>query len=681
MADQQVKITISAIDNATKALNDVKNSLKGVSKETDNTQQSFFTLKNAVLGFATVGLVSLGKQIIDVTKTFQELRGNIISAVGSVEKGSQTFNELAEFARKTQFSISQVGRTFLTLSQNGVKPTTELLDVFTRVAGNATNKVDALNDLTRLFARGAQGGFNIGSLNQLVANGIPAFQILREELGLDEKALVRLSNTAEGSQLILDNLFIGLKKRAENSVQPTFDLNKSFKTFFETIEAGLFQIGDQKELAGFVDQLTELLKALQPIIDIITLFVRNILQGFILALQTVNPLINLFSEILSDLFIPIKAVADNINKYLNKAFEKFAGFLDDVRRKYKEFKEFVFGKPIQLEVVPPKTKAVVEETTTVPIELSATQKTVQALQVAAFDLKAQFKEIYSVIAQGMVAGIKDVSKAIAESIVLGKSLQASFADIARNLLVKIISGLIEEQLAKLALLALDEIAVLLGLKRLAIEKEITKERRKQIGDGVTDSNPEEMARKQLSNIIDELWTKLKSSFDTILTSVSDIFTNIGSYTDDIFNNIGSSIGDILSSLSSSVGDIFSSIGGSLGDIVGSMGNIFGGGGGGGFDLGSIFSSFDFGSFFMAEGGAVNAGTPYTVGERGREVFIPSSDGNIIPNQDLQSKANSFNFTIVATDVKGVKELLLDNRATIVNIMNQALNSKGKPSLI
>ena len=67
MADQQVKITISAIDNATKALNDVKNSLKGVSKETDNTQQSFFTLKNAVLGFATVGLVSLGRQIIDVT--------------------------------------------------------------------------------------------------------------------------------------------------------------------------------------------------------------------------------------------------------------------------------------------------------------------------------------------------------------------------------------------------------------------------------------------------------------------------------------------------------------------------------------------------------------------------------------------------------------------------------------
>jgi len=680
MADQQVKITISAIDNATKALNDIKNNLKGVSKETDNTQQSFLTLKNAVIGFATVGLVSLGKQIIDVTKTFQELRGNIISAVGSIEKGTQTFNDLSEFAKTTQFSVLQLGRSFLTLSQNGVAPTDRLLKIFTQTAGNATNKVDALNDLTRLFARGAQGGFNIQSLNQLVANGIPAFQILREELGLDEKALMRLSNTAEGSQLILDNLLIGLEKRANNSVKPIFDLNVSFKNFFETIEAGLFQIGDQEELAGFVDQLTELLRALQPIIDVITLFVRNILQGLIYALQIVNPLISLFSEILSDLFIPIKAVADNMKKYLNKAFDEMAKGLDFIRRKYKEFKEFVFGKPIQLEVVPPKTKAVVEETTKVPAELSATQKTVQALQVAAFDLKAQFKDIYSVIAQGMVSGIKDVSKALAESIVLGKSLQASFADIARNLLIKIIAGLIEEQLAKLALLALDEIAVLLGLKRLAIEKEITKEKRKQIGDGVTDANPEEMARKQLTNIIDELWTKLKTSFDTILTSVSDIFTNIGSYTDDIFNNIGSSIGDILSSLSSSVGDIFSSIGGSLGDILGSVGSMFGGGGGGGgFDLGTLF---DLGSmFFMAEGGAVNAGTPYTVGERGRELFIPNSDGNIIPNQDLQSKANSFNFTIVATDVKGVKELLLDNRATIVNIMNQALNSKGKPSLI
>lgn len=37
---------------------------------------------------------------------------------------------------------------------------------------------------------------------------------------------------------------------------------------------------------------------------------------------------------------------------------------------------------------------------------------------------------------------------------------------------------------------------------------------------------------------------------------------------------------------------------------------------------------------MATGGAVSAGVPYMVGERGREVFIPNVDGQIIPNRDL-----------------------------------------------
>ena len=61
--------------------------------------------------------------------------------------------------------------------------------------------------------------------------------------------------------------------------------------------------------------------------------------------------------------------------------------------------------------------------------------------------------------------------------------------------------------------------------------------------------------------------------------------------------------------------------------------------------------------------------------------MPNTSGTIIPNQDLVTGANSYNFTIVATDVRGVKELLLNNRSTIVNIMNQALNAKGKSSLV
>jgi len=94
---------------------------------------------------------------------------------------------------------------------------------------------------------------------------------------------------------------------------------------------------------------------------------------------------------------------------------------------------------------------------------------------------------------------------------------------------------------------------------------------------------------------------------------------------------------------------------------------------------SAFSQgFSFGG--IAEGGQVQAGMPYTVGERGRELFVPQTDGKVIPNHDLGG-GTILNFNINATDVRGVRELLLNNRATITNIVNQALNAKGKSNLV
>lgn len=52
----------------------------------------------------------------------------------------------------------------------------------------------------------------------------------------------------------------------------------------------------------------------------------------------------------------------------------------------------------------------------------------------------------------------------------------------------------------------------------------------------------------------------------------------------------------------------------------------------------IFSLFGVGGK-RAFGGPVTAGTPYLVGERGPEVFMPSSHGRIIPNGALQSGGN------------------------------------------
>ena len=105
----------------------------------------------------------------------------------------------------------------------------------------------------------------------------------------------------------------------------------------------------------------------------------------------------------------------------------------------------------------------------------------------------------------------------------------------------------------------------------------------------------------------------------------------------------------------------------------------GGGGGGNSDAQMLF---DIGKFlFMAEGGALQAGQPAVVGERGRELFVPSTSGTIVPNQDLGMGASNITFNIRANDVRGIRELLIDNRATIINLVNQGANQRGKSNVV
>ena len=84
----------------------------------------------------------------------------------------------------------------------------------------------------------------------------------------------------------------------------------------------------------------------------------------------------------------------------------------------------------------------------------------------------------------------------------------------------------------------------------------------------------------------------------------------------------------------------------------------------------------------AVGGAVQAGTPYMVGEQGREMFVPSTNGQIVKNSDVERMGSSagstnINFTINAIDTRGFSELLNSKRSQIVNMVNQAMNDRGR----
>lgn len=82
----------------------------------------------------------------------------------------------------------------------------------------------------------------------------------------------------------------------------------------------------------------------------------------------------------------------------------------------------------------------------------------------------------------------------------------------------------------------------------------------------------------------------------------------------------------------------------------------------------------------ALGGRVQEGKQYMVGEQGAEMFIPDQSGTIVANKNLGGATN-VNITINANDTEGFDDLLIKRRSTIINVINDALNSQGREAII
>ena len=86
---------------------------------------------------------------------------------------------------------------------------------------------------------------------------------------------------------------------------------------------------------------------------------------------------------------------------------------------------------------------------------------------------------------------------------------------------------------------------------------------------------------------------------------------------------------------------------------------------------------------FAKGGAVSKGNPIMVGERGPEMFIPNSTGQITQSARGGNAGGSttVNFNINTVDASGFEELLVRSRGTITQLINSAVNERGSRNLI
>ena len=83
------------------------------------------------------------------------------------------------------------------------------------------------------------------------------------------------------------------------------------------------------------------------------------------------------------------------------------------------------------------------------------------------------------------------------------------------------------------------------------------------------------------------------------------------------------------------------------------------------------------------GGVRQANQPFLVGEKGAELFTPATAGTVTPNHQLGGAMGATNvtFNINTVSAKGFNELLVNSRGMIVNMINQAVNERGRGNII
>ncbi len=428
-----LKINILAQDKTKGALRSVKGGLASI-------KNAVFSLKGA---FVTLGGAVALRGIANVGANFEDLRDSLSSVTGSVKKGAEAFDFITKFALDSQFSVEQLTTSFITLKASGIEPTQKLLRMFTDTAAVTTDQIGTLDSMTRVFSRGVQGGLGLEELNQIADRGVPVFKILEEQLGITRLEIAKFGQSTEGARKILTALEVGFDKAfAGATVQKLDNLSTSSSNLGIAFRGALDDIGQ----AGFSGALTKMNNTLAQTLTALDPVIRTLGQGLGLVVTGVTKLL------------------EKLNRAIMVSYDLYVSLRE------------LLNIPIKLPEIE-INKGKLEETTNEVIkQKNIFQKIGEVLEKdvnkRVKNMKESFENIHTTIAQGIVQGVNQISRGIAETIVLGKSFAETLKQIAQKVMVNIIA----KQIEYIALLGIQKI---LGIEDAKIQAEKDNNIRKQ----------------------------------------------------------------------------------------------------------------------------------------------------------------------------------------------------------
>ena len=646
MASQKLFIDIVARDKATKALGGLRGGLAKL-------RGAVFNLQNAFIGLGA-GLVI--RNLVNTGKELENLQVRLKFLLKDTNEGAKAFENMTKFASKVPFSLEEIqsGSGILATVTDNAKDLQNMLEITGNVA--AVTGLDfrtAAEQIQRSFSAGIGAadlfrekgvrnmlGFQAGATVS-IEQTVEAFNKVFGRGGKFGNSTDELAQTLTGTlSMIGDKVFnfkrVLLDAGFFSQLKKQFgDLNKSLEQNSETMDKIAITIGTA--LAVAVDKLVNGFKFLAEHSDKVAtafkVFISlKIARTFIQIGRALIPIVAGMRALVSLSGVGLALVAssvaaatatffalgkaiDNVEDKINKNLEANKKAYDptmlipQIHSQKEITKELKKQEKIHFNIFESNRKLVdavkdSEEKSLNRIiganrnifdEQQKIEKSVKGQATVQEEviekLRRQNNEfsLSSEILSTINSFTSKVSRSIAEAVVLGKSLNMSFKELAQNLLVDVLAKMIE----RIMLLTIEKLIVekifKQDTKKLQNEKNISREKQKQV---------------------------------------------------------------VLQAMLMAMGA--------------------GGGGGGGSAISGGF----------AQGGAVSKGKPVLVGERGAEIFVPNSTGQIVQNARGQGGGGvNVNFTINTIDSRGFSDALQENRGTITGIINNALAEKGRSELV
>ena len=680
---KQVKIDIIARDKTKAAIAQSRKSLDGL-------KSSVFNLRNAFLGLGA-GLVV--KSLVQTGKEVESLKVRFKFLFGTVKEGNKAFDNLAKFASKVPFSLEEISMASgnLAVVAKDAEDLTRILEITGNVA--AVTGLDfqtTASQIQRAFSGGIAAadifrekgvrsllGFQQGA-KVSIEQTVQAFESAFSGNGRFAQATNDLANTFEGTVSMLgDKLFkfkTDINQRFFTALKNAVgDLNKFFESNVKVLESVANTIGSLLATAvvklsnGIVFLKDNVNLLLTGFAGIVALKVTSVFMGIAKSIGIMSIAMRGFNAATKAniIFASIAAFAASF-AFLNTQLKKFKGNIDDLSDANKKQLHTTKGLETEiarlrdeyskLDVSKKKNKRKAGdlrvEIKKLEDQLSALIKTEKAYHNevrATIREQARMNSVYAVgtqeikslreqLGEKLIKGLDGAEKAlvkfsdgVAEAIVKGKSFGQTLKVLAQDILVFVISQILQ-----------TVIAVVFLDKTL----EFLKKKLEEIF-GTT-----EKAASGFVRLSAGLGLATASQF-AFNSSVKE--TNKSLAQQNQLSNGGGS-GGIGSSLGTVVG---TALGGSLGGAVGGF-------------LGGMLG--------FADGGRPPINRPSIVGERGAEVFVPDQSGTIVPNDALGGSTN-VTFNINTVDATGFASLLDSRRGQIINMVNSALNTKGKAALV